>query len=72
MNLFDEGPGTPPPDGERSLPYLEGRDEGGTYRKEEGVPLEGGTLTREIEDLPEPPSEWLSTIWEGTLMPEEL
>ncbi len=30
-----------PPISEETLPYLEGRDEGGTYSRMEGVPCEG-------------------------------
>ena len=43
------------PSSERSLPYLEGRDEVGTFGGEEGVPRKGadaGTTISKDDDLP--------------------
>ncbi len=41
QSLFSEERVSLPSPSEDSLPYLEGRDEGGTYSEAEGVPLEG-------------------------------
>ncbi len=51
QSLFPEERVNLPPSSEGLLPYREGRFEGGTYSRREGVPLEGADANQsDVED----------------------